>query len=245
MSILSEALERIPSATEAGGAVVVLSGGLDSTVSLRLAVERYGAANVVAVSFFYGQKQKVELERAAESCRRLGVEHSVIDLSFMAAINKGFSANVDTAMDMPTIKDVIGDPAPVTYVANRNMIMMSIASAIAETKGMSVVICGLQSNDNYNYHDTTPVWLGKLNSLLDENRKTGIKVIAPFVDLSKVEEIRAVLELDGNLDLFASTLTCYNPDEHGASCGACPSCAERLQAFAALDLIDPIAYQLD
>lgn len=245
MSILSAALERIPPATEAGGAVVVLSGGLDSTVSLRLAVERYGAVNVVAVSFLYGQKQKHEILCAAASCERLGVAHNIINLSFMADINKGFSANTDATMEMPTIADVIGDPAPVTYVANRNMIMMSIASAIAETRGLSVVICGLQSNDNYNYHDTTPVWLGKLNSLLDENRKTGIKVIAPFVDLSKTEEIAAVLELDGNLDLFASTLTCYNPDEHGASCGNCPSCAERLQAFASLDLVDPVQYQLN
>lgn len=235
---LNEILGRLP---DAKGAVVVLSGGLDSTVAMRLAVEKYGASNVDAISFFYGQKQRIELERAKESTERLGVAHQIVDLSFMADINKGFSANVDTDMAMPTIKDVIGDPAPVTYVANRNMVMMSIAAALAETRGVEVVVCGLQSNDNYNYHDTTPQWLAKLNALLDENRKTGIKIVAPFVDLSKVDEIQAVKALDGDLTLLVSTLTCYNPRGE-ASCGVCPSCAERLQAFAKAGETDPVEY---
>ena len=227
---------------ESTGAVVVLSGGLDSTVAMRIAVEAYGAEKVTAVSFFYGQRQRVELERAAESCHRLGVSHKVVDLEFLKDINQGFSSNVDAGMAMPTIKDVIGDPQPSTYVANRNMIMMSVAAAVAETRGVDTVICGLQANDNYNYHDTTPQWVGKLNSLLDENRKLGIRVVAPFVEMSKVEEIKAVLEMDGNLDLLASTLTCYNPDAGGASCGVCPSCAERLQAFSKVGVPDPINY---
>lgn len=227
---------------ESTGAVVVLSGGLDSTVAMRIAVEAYGAEKVTAVSFFYGQRQRVELERAAESCRRLGVSHKVVDLEFLKDINQGFSSNVDAGMAMPTIKDVIGDPQPSTYVANRNMIMMSIAAAVAETRGVDTVICGLQANDNYNYHDTTPQWVGKLNYLLDENRKLGIRVVAPFVEMSKVEEIKAVLEMDGSLDLLASTLTCYNPDASGASCGVCPSCAERLQAFSKVGVPDPINY---
>lgn len=235
-----EILALLPS--DSNGAVVVLSGGLDSTVSMRLAVEKYGAAKVTAISFFYGQRQHAELRRAAESCARLGVAHKIVDLEFLKAINQGFSSNVDAGMTMPTIKDVIGDPQPSTYVANRNMIMMSIAAALAETTGVNTVICGLQANDNYNYHDTTPQWVGKLNSLLDENRKLGITAVAPFVSLSKVEEIRAVLELDGNLDLLASTLTCYNPTAAGESCGVCPSCAERLQAFAKVGVEDPIKY---
>ena len=166
----------------------------------------------------------------------------MVDLEFLKDINQGFSSNVDAGMAMPTITDVIGDPQPSTYVANRNMIMMSIAAAVAETRGVDTVICGLQANDNYNYHDTTPQWVGKLNSLLDENRKLGIRVVAPFVEMSKVEEIKAVLEMDGNLDLLASTLTCYNPDASGASCGVCPSCAERLQAFSKVGVTDPINY---
>lgn len=236
----TEILDLLPSDGE--GAVVVLSGGLDSTVALRIAVERYGADKVTAISFHYGQRQMRELDCAAASCARLGVAHKQADLEFLKDINQGFSANVDAGMAMPSIKDVIGDPQPSTYVANRNMIMLSIAAALAETLGVNTVVCGLQANDNYNYHDTTPQWVDKFNDLLDENRKLAVKIVAPFVSMSKVEEIEAILELDGNLDLFATTLTCYNPDFLGKSCGVCPSCAERLAAFAKLGLVDPIHY---
>lgn len=236
-------VQIINSLPDAKGAVVVLSGGLDSTVAMRMAVERYGAVNVKAISFFYGQRQEHELDCAKRSTASLGVSHKVIDLSFLGEINVGFSANVDATMKMPTITDVIGDPAPSTYVANRNMIMMAIAAAAAETSGVDVVICGLQSNDNYNYHDTTPQWLDKLNDLLDENRKNAIKIVAPFVSLSKVEEIMAIQEVDRNLDLLAMTLTCYNPSGH-LSCGQCPSCAERLQAFSKVGGVDPVEYMV-
>lgn len=222
---------------------MLLSGGLDSTTSLHLASAAYGNTNVVALSFNYGQKQSEELIRAAETCRFLGVAHKIIDIGFLGEINEGFSANTTASMAMPTIDEVIGDPAPKTYVANRNMILMSIAAAFAETRGLETVICGLQSNDLYNYHDTTPQWLAKLNALLAENRKTTIQIIAPFVDMSKTDEIKAILELYGSVDVLADTLTCYNPDEHGLSCGVCPSCAERLHAFKTLGLTDPIAYK--
>ena len=235
---VNEILSRLP---DVKGALVVLSGGLDSTTALRLAVEKYGTANTSAISFTYGQKQVIEIDRARQTTKNLGVKHSVVGLGFMAEINKGFSANVDADMAMPTIQDVIGDPAPSTYVANRNMIMFSIAAAVAETNGAEVIICGLQANDNYNYHDTTPQWVAAVNAVLAENRKHKIVIAAPFVDMNKTDEIKAVLELDGNLDLFASTLTCYNPSGE-ESCGNCPSCAERPHAFKTLGLVDPVPY---
>ena len=245
---INEILGRLPD--DASGALVVLSGGLDSTTALRLAVEKYGAAKVSAVSFFYGQKQVYELELAAASCERLGVKHTEIDASFLYDINIGFSANVDADISMPTLEDVLGDPKPPTYVANRNMIMFSIAAAVAETQRRDLILCGLQSNDTYGYHDTTPVWVEKMNSVLSENRDIKIKIIAPFNDLNKREEIEAVQHLDGNLDLFSTTLTCYNPkgpalddpDRSWYSCGVCPSCRERLAAFAKLGLKDPVRY---
>lgn len=226
----------------AKGVVVLLSGGLDSTTSLHLATKHYGKEKVKALSFFYGQKQKHELEMAKKTCESLGVEHKVIDISFLGVINEGFSANTTKAMAMPGIKEVLGDPQPKTYVANRNMILMSIAAAFAETKGFDVILCGLQSNDLYNYHDTTEQWLDKLNSLLAENRKICISVIAPFVALNKRDEILAIKEMYGNVDVFKNTLTCYAPDENGKSCGVCPSCSERLAAFKELNLTDPVEY---
>ncbi len=106
--------------------LVLLSGGLDSTVAMRLAVEQYGSSNVLSLSFDYGQKQAQELKCAAASSAFLKVEHSIISASFLKDISMGFSANVDPGIKVPPIKEVLGSPQPVTYVPNRNMILMSI-----------------------------------------------------------------------------------------------------------------------
>jgi 7-cyano-7-deazaguanine synthase in queuosine biosynthesis len=94
----NEALSLLP---EAAGCVVILSGGMDSTIAMRLAVEKYGKENVSALTFFYGQKQQREIDMARMSTNLLGVKHKVIDASFLGDISKGFSANVDTDMEMP------------------------------------------------------------------------------------------------------------------------------------------------
>jgi len=242
-TIADQFLRELP--YDCSGVVVCLSGGLDSTTALRLAVEKYGADKVRAISFDYGQRQKFELKCAAVSCAFLNVKHRVFDLSFLNEINKGFSANTDTNVEMPTIHDVLGDPQPVTYVANRNMILVSIVASYAETQGCDLILAGFQSNDAYGYWDTTPTFTAKLNAVLDENRKAGIRLVCPFVKYNKTEEIAVVKELDGNLELFKSTLTCYNPIQKMGgivSCGVCPSCAERLAAFKKLGLVDPIMY---
>lgn len=240
-SVLQDALTALPAVSK--GVVVVLSGGMDSTTSLRLAVHKYGAEKVKAISFDYGQRQSIELQLAADTCGLLGVPHWIFELPVLREINHGFSANVDRSISMPTIHDVLGDPAPVTYVANRNMILLSLAAGFAEARSCDTIICGFQSNDTYGYHDTTSTFLNKINSVLDENRKNQIKVLAPFIHLNKLQEIQAVVELDGNVDLFSSTLTCYDPDSSGASCGTCPSCSERLAAFRYAGFVDPIPYQ--
>lgn len=237
--ILSDALSLLP---DVKGCVVILSGGMDSTIAMRLAVEKYGRQNVSALTFFYGQKQKREIDMARATTRMLQVEHKVVDASFLGDISKGFSANVDTEMEMPTIKDVLGDPRPKTYVPNRNMILMSIAAAYAETQNVDTVICGLQVHDEYGYHDTTQRWVDKINDLLSENRIIKIKLTAPFSQLSKYDELKILRELDGKLDLTLFTLTCYNPNEDGYSCGVCPSCSERIANFAKVGEEDPVPY---
>lgn len=237
----SEALELLPDTT---GCVVILSGGMDSTITMRLAVEKYGKANVSALTFNYGQKQKREIDMARATTHMLGVKHRIVDASFLGEISKGFSANVDTEMEMPTIKDVLGDPRPKTYVPNRNMILMSIAAAYAETQNVDTVLCGLQVHDEYGYHDTTQRWVNKVNDLLSENRIIKIKLVAPFSQLSKFDELNILQELDGNVDLTLFTLTCYNPDTDGNSCGKCPSCSERIANFAKVGIKDPVPYSI-
>ena len=223
--------------------VISISGGLDSTIALRQCVEEYD--EVIALSFFYGQKQQIELEKASESTKILGVEHHIIDISFLNMISKGFSSNVDPDMEMPTILDVLGDPSPSTMVPNRNLILASICAAFAETKGITDVIMGIQSHDSYGYWDTTPEFIERLNNLLSLNRKTQIRIMCPFASMSKKDEIEALLQLDGNLDLLSHTITCYNPNDKGESCGKCPSCSERISNFKKLGLIDPIPYSID
>lgn len=237
----SEALALLP---DTKGCVVILSGGMDSTITMRLAVEKYGRENVSALTFDYGQKQKIEINKAKITTHTLGVAHKIIDASFLGDISKGFSANVDTDMEMPTIKDVLGDPRPKTYVPNRNMILMSIAAAYAETRNVDTILCGLQVHDEYGYHDTTQRWVNKVNDLLSENRIIKIKLVAPFSQLSKYDELNILREIDGNVDLTMFTLTCYNPNEDGDSCGKCPSCSERIANFAKIGVKDPVTYSI-
>lgn len=236
-------MEFLKTLPEAKKIVMILSGGMDSTIAMRLAVERYGAENVSALTFDYGQKQKIEIERAKESTTILGVTHKVIDASFLYNISLGFSANVDTAIAMPTIKDVLADPRPKTYVPNRNMILLSIAAAYAETVSADAIFCGLQATDEYSYHDTTQRFIDKINSTLDENRIIKIKVYAPFASLSKKDELELLQEL-GDMDILKHTITCYNPNDKHESCGKCPSCAERIRAFMAVGLQDPVPYSV-
>jgi len=238
---INEILELLP---ETKGCVVVLSGGMDSTIAMRLAVEKYGFKNVSAITFDYGQKQVFEIEKAKESTKRLHVNHKIVDASFLGDISQGFSANVDTNIAMPTIQDVIGDATPITYVPNRNMILMSIAAAYAEVQGVDTIVTGLQVHDEYGYWDTTARFVEKMNSIFSENRKVKIKLVAPFNLLSKKQELEVLRELDGELHLMSLTLTCYNPDDKGRSCGKCPSCAERIKNFADVKEIDPIPYSL-
>lgn len=225
------------------GAVVVLSGGLDSTIAMRMCVEKYGNENVRALTFDYGQKQRVEISRAEDSTFRLGVKHKIMNLSVLHDLSLGFSANVDGEIKMPTIQEVLGDPTPKTYVPNRNMILLSLAAAYAEKEGIATIVTGLQATDQYNYWDTTPAFIDAMNAVFAQNRKIKIRLIAPFSRLSKAEEIEALRQLDGDIELLEHTLTCYNPDEYGHSCGDCPSCSERIAAFRKLGLIDPVPYQ--
>ena len=238
---LKETLDSLP---EEGGAVVILSGGMDSTIAMALCVEKYGADNVRALTFNYGQKQSVEIEKAKESTSKLGVKHKILDLGILGDISQGFSANVDTDIEMPTITDVLGDPRPKTYVPNRNMILMSLAAAYAEVENIPNIVMGLQVHDEYGYHDTTQRFVDKINSTLSENRIIKIKILAPFALLSKHDELELCKEM-GRVDLLEHTLTCYNPDNEGRSCGKCPSCAERIQNFAKAGMIDPVPYQID
>jgi 7-cyano-7-deazaguanine synthase len=223
----------------------VLSGGLDSTVLTYALCEKYGANKVYTIAFDYNQKQREELNRAAQTASYLNIAmHKVVDLTMLGDIARGVSTNISGSdIDMPTIKDVIGNPQPVTYIPYRNMILNSIAMSYAESIGAQFIFTGVQSTDEYGYWDTTKSFVDSMNSVSALNRKKQIRLVAPFGKLSKEEEIAIALQLNTPVK-FEHTLTCYNPNKNGESCGICPSCAERLNAFIKNKVRDPVAYSV-
>lgn len=220
--------------------VVVLSGGLDSTILTYLIVNKYGPEKVYALSFYYGQRQSVELNRARKTCEHLKIRHKVIDISSYGEVAKDVSANIDkSSVNMPSINDILGDPQPKTYVPFRNMILCSLAFSYAEAKDAAFIFSGLQATDQYGYWDTTQRFVDAMNSVAEQNRLHNIKLVTPFSTLSKYDELLIAKDLDVK---FEYTLTCYNPDDQGRSCGRCPSCSERLKAFEKAGLKDPVEY---
>ena len=239
---LKEALQNLPNTDK--NVLAVLSGGLDSSVMTMMLVEKYGAERVSAISYDYGQKQKLELKKAANLCKILKVKHKILDLSILGDIAKPISANIGgTDVEMPDIKDVLGDPQPPTYVPFRNMILLSLTMSAAEVENASHVFTGLQVHDEYGYWDTSQKFVDSMNAVANQNRTHKVKVVAPFSHLSKEQEIRICQEL-GKVDLLSSTLTCYNPNSKGESCGKCPSCAERVMNFMKVGIKDPIPYSI-
>lgn len=239
---LAQITSQLPKLKEDRNVMVVLSGGLDSSIMTMVLAHHYGSDRVHAISFDYGQKQLIELDKASELCYELGISHQILNLSILGDIARPMSANIKgTGVNMPTIQDVLGDPAPSTYVPNRNMIMYSLVAAAAEVVGAEYIFCGLQVHDSYGYWDTTQAWVDAMNNILSQNRKIQIKLLAPFSHLSKYDEILIAKELE-QLDLLKNTLTCYNPNEAGESCGVCPSCAERIASFKKAEIKDPISY---
>ena len=219
-------------------AVVLLSGGLDSSTLLRLAISREGCAPVYALTVQYGQKHARELDCATRQAKAMAVqEHRVLDLSCYGDLAGGVSALTGASMPVPDLRDMAESEKdqPSTYVPNRNMIMLSLAAAYAEARNCSRVYYGAQQQDRYGYWDCTPEFVGRINALLALNRRNPVEVRAPFVGLRKSEVLRLGLEL--GLDP-AQTWTCYRGGE--LPCGTCPSCVERQGAFRELGRVDPL-----
>ena len=242
MTTLFHSLMACPSGH---GAVVVMSGGMDSTIAARLAVEKYGAENVHALSFYYGQKQSIELEKAKENAASLGLaKHQLVDITFLGDMVRGVSANIVGGKAMPTIKDVLGDPAPSTEVPFRNSILIMVTASYAQANGLQTIFTGVQAQDEYSYWDTTPAFIEAMNGVISQNRMHNIKVHAPWQGVNKAQEIAVLVEIDGNADLLKNTITCYDPFGD-VSCGICPSCAERIANFAKAGLVDEIPYAIN
>jgi 7-cyano-7-deazaguanine synthase len=231
-------------------AVMLLSGGLDSSTLLHY--EAYKGVEIYPVAFRYGQKHSIELsmcdkqvEAASKKYPGLIHELKTLDISFMKDLLKGSSALVDDSIEVPTLKQVIGEPQPVTYVPFRNALFLNLAMAYAEAVGAEVVYYGAQKQDEYSgYWDTTPQFVEAMNNVASLNRLHSIRIVAPFVDLHKSEEVIIGTYLDVD---YADTWTSYKVvDEDNLIADASnPTSADRIKAFAEVGIPDPQKYDVE
>jgi 7-cyano-7-deazaguanine synthase len=222
-------------------AVVLLSGGIDSTVLLHHVVKNLECSPIHVLSFHYGQRHAKELECAARQAALLRVaKHERVDISFLGPLLEKKSTLLQGGAPVPDLADIDVEKRsqPPTYVPNRNMILLSIAAAYAEANDAFSVFYGAQAQDEYGYWDCTTSFLERINQLLQLNRERPVTIRAPFVSLKKEEVIRLGHEL--HVD-FSQTWSCYRGGTF--ACGKCPTCIERLNAFSAGGFVDPIPYE--
>jgi 7-cyano-7-deazaguanine synthase len=223
-------------------AVILLSGGLDSSTVLALAKE--AGFEPVALTFDYGQKHKREIESAKRVAKHFHVkEHLIVPLdigSFLSSSLTQSSMNVPSGRDRAEIASGI----PSTYVPSRNIIFLTIASAIAESRGARSVFIAANAVDFSGYPDCTPEFIESFQKTLDIGTRAGregrgIRVEAPILHKSKAEIVKEAARLNVPLEL---TWSCYRGGRK--ACGKCDSCLLRLEGFRAAGMVDPLEYEV-
>lgn len=221
-------------------AVVLLSGGLDSTTVLAIAkAEGYMP---YALSFRYGQRHTVELEAARRVAVAQGVaRHVIADIDLRAF--GGSALTDDIAVPHHASAEELEDGIPVTYVPARNTVFLSFALAWAETLASSDIYIGVNAFDYSGYPDCRPEYITAYEKMANLATKAGVEgtqhlqIHTPLIDLTKAQTIQRGLDLGVD---YALTHSCYDPDEAGVSCGTCDSCLLRRRGFAELGLEDPV-----
>jgi 7-cyano-7-deazaguanine synthase len=220
-----------------------LSGGLDSATVL--AIAQAEGFTVHALSVDYGQKQRVELDLAARLAARNGcASHTVLRVPLDQI---GGSALTDSAIEVPKGRSVeaIGTGIPSTYVPARNTVMLSLALALAETRGARDLFLGINALDYSGYPDCRPAFVEAFTALANQATRAAdggepYRVHAPLLHLTKSE----IITLGWSLDVdYSGTRSCYEADAAGLACGACDACTLRLAAFAELGRPDPAGYR--
>ena len=224
-------------------AVVLLSGGLDSTTTL--AVARARGFEVYALSVDYGQRHRVELERADQVARTIGVaDHRTVRLDLRAIGGSALTAAVEVPKGRSA--DEMGHGIPVTYVPARNTILLGLALGYAETVEAFDLFIGANVLDYSGYPDCRPEFLEAFENLANLATKAGVegtgrfRVHAPLLRLTKAEIIREGVRLGVD---YSQTLSCYDPDDRGRACGQCDSCLLRKKGFEEAGVVDPTIYR--
>ena len=226
-------------------AVVLLSGGLDSTTVL--AIARHEGFSVHALTFRYGQRHAIEIQAAKKIARDGGVvKHQVIDIDLTVF---GGSA-LTTAVPVPKDRDLSprsshANEIPVTYVPARNTIFLSYALALAEVVGAGNIFIGVNALDYSGYPDCRPEYILAFEKMANLATRAGVEgrtrlaIRTPLISLSKA----AIIKLGASLGVdYSQTTSCYDPGPNGKACGRCDACQLRLKGFSEAGFDDPIQY---
>ncbi|MDN7133628.1 7-cyano-7-deazaguanine synthase QueC [Halomonas sp. MC140] len=223
-------------AADSATTVVIYSGGMDSYTVLHRALRE--GLNVHALSFDYGQRHARELDTARQVCNALGLPHQVVDIrAIHGLIDNSALTNPNQAMPQG---DYAENNLRSTVVPNRNMILISLAIAKAVNIGAERVDYGAHGGDHILYPDCRPEFVDAMNHVAGIANFEPVQLHAPYLSASKADILRDGLAM--GLD-YRHTWTCYEGKE--LACGVCGSCTERLSAFAANDVTDPLIYSAD
>lgn len=228
---------NIPQLTHGKRAVVLLSGGLDSSTCL--AIAKSAGFEIYALSFDYGQRSSSELHAARVIAEKIGVvQHSVIPLGIGAL---GGSALTDAKMDVPEQEST---GIPVTYVPARNTVFLSYALALAEVVQAQTIFIGVNARDYSGYPDCRPEFIAAFEAMANLATKAAVegdtvRIEVPLIQLSKAEIIARGTTLGVD---YSATVSCYQADAQGRACGRCDSCRFRAKGFAQAGCPDPTRY---
>lgn len=213
-----------------GTAVVVFSGGQDSTTCLGWALNRF--ARVQAITFSYGQKHEVEVGIAAAICESLEIPHHVVDLAFLPALSESALTSDGDVNEQHRLKPGL----PASFVPNRNALFFTLAHAWAQKLGAEAIVTGVCQTDYSGYPDCRAVFVEEIEKALNTGSESRIVILAPLMDIDKAETW-ALAKEEGILNIvIEASHTCYNGDrEHrhdwGYGCGACPACRLRAKGW--------------
>jgi 7-cyano-7-deazaguanine synthase len=225
--------------SETKKAVIILSGGLDSTTCMGMA--KKAGYDLYPITFDYGQRHRMEINNARNVSEYYGVSERlhVITLDFLRTI--GGSALTDESISVP-VEGVVNGEIPITYVPGRNLLFLSIATSYAEVIGASAIYIGVNALDYSGYPDCRPEFIQKVEDVIRYATKVGVSgqsiwIKTPLIKMTKAEIIREGTRLGVPYQL---TTSCYNG--HDEACGVCDSCRLRLKGFEEAGHVDPIPY---
>lgn len=215
-------------------ALVLLSGGQDSTTCLFWAIDRFGRDKVSAISFDYGQRHRIELECAAAIASSVGVAYDSLPIDTFAVLG-GDALTDDDVKVCSKIDAVTG--LPNTFVPGRNLIFLTFAAAYAYQHGIAHLVTGVAQTDYSGYPDCRSETIDSLQETIRLGMESDVHIHVPLMHRSKKETVELARDL-GALDAMAQTHTCYNGER--PPCGECPACILRARGFAEAGIEDPL-----